>query len=492
MRRMSAIAKFAILLVVATMCIAMVATVSAADSEDVFEQCEEVQGGNLATDLYVSWYKFSTGDYPLRNCEEVKEVDGSSASEVHSGIYSSSGTVGDLLSSSGSTSDVLSGESESGIYQDARHEIIDNHYEGNSKATAKAEAVEVVEDEYSEQQRLILSNMNRSTNYLRERAVEIVETDNLSRCEVFYTEIYGEGAKLLNHSVKNASYTLVNGNTSEYRDIETNVCTQTVKRWLFGSSGDPSRISARPQDSELSRAKLVNGKAWKNRLSELEQNASDLRTQVNTIADEIYSKYSQGELDPADYMRASELASDYSLSNQNGTAYSLATAGLMGYNTSVGDAQTITLEGSNRTIEGGLFSDAQPPNGTWNTGETYNGSQLKGSTYAIDSSGELVRVDGKFTIDEQLNSDGEPIDSTTPQQYAKLDTSAENLGRGIADLRSATDSRISFEDSCRLLCSLSGGSDGEGPSTVVIVVLVLLSVIFVGGTVFVIAKAAND
>jgi len=453
--RVAALAVVALMLA-SMLVVPFIGTVSAAHSDGKagpFDNCEilsadELPGGTkIVGSLLISVNGMLSGHKPYKTdtCGSTPEINGSSADEVHGGIYSASGTVSSYNDDISDASEIVESRGKNPIWRDAQRIIAENHEEGNAKSVAKQEATDFVNDEYSRLQLSTLDSMNISTIYLRDRAVEIQNTDNLSRFDVFWAKPYGEEAKPQNGTLSDNSLELINSSTGYYQTLDVGIDGLSSSPALYQ---DGIYIQARPNDNELSRTKIVDGGEWWDRVnSHLPNNASDLRSNVENFTEDIYANYETGEINASQFLTAGDLVQQYGIGNQNGIGRALATAGLLGYNTSAGKPQTTTLNGSGKTIEGGLFADGNPPNGTWVTGESYNASNISGDVYGVDSGGEMIELSGEFTVDEQLDSDGNPINSTEPRQYAQVDTDASDLTpEGIQALRNATDNRLKYEN----------------------------------------------
>jgi hypothetical protein len=106
----------------------------------------------------------------------------------------------------------------------------------------------------------------------------------------------------------------------------------------------------------------------------------------------------------------------------------------------------------NETYEGLLFASGVP-NGSIETGTTYNVSNFDGKPAILTNSSEVVMWEGEFTVKEMYNSDGNAINSTS---YGGPEYKTYNASEYIAALENASEARA------EIVVSDGGGGGGIG------------------------------
>lgn len=128
-----------------------------------------------------------------------------------------------------------------------------------------------------------------------------------------------------------------------------------------------------------------------------------------------------GNLDAQNYVSAATLAQEFSqdYNGSDGYVRAMAIASSMGMSTpDLESTAGMTVIHDGETYEGMLLSQNGPENDTWESSQTYDASLISGMQFfAVQGeSGEIIELDGSFTIESISDMDGNDIDSAETQQ----------------------------------------------------------------------------
>jgi hypothetical protein len=156
---------------------------------------------------------------------------------------------------------------------------------------------------------------------------------------------------------------------------------------------------------------------------------------MDTLAENTYSAYQNGEINNSDLVDPYVLASQQSPGDdfQGWTAAQLT---LLGTNSpenfdQIGSFNVTTEDGTQ--YEGVLFSQENPASGQFENGTTYDTSNIGGTQYVVTSD-RIVELDGTFTIDKITTTSGETTENVTIQKTTYETTNVTELKQQYEDL----------------------------------------------------------
>jgi hypothetical protein len=354
---------------------------------------------------------------------------------------------------------------------EANIEFVSALNEGKTESVAVVEAKSAARNIISSEQKLALQQWNQTMLdlYIMNSDLLIMNDDSISSNDLTTQSITGPTGKI-SYEVANSS------KTSEHIDVKNNDNYFNYPYNLYDSNGD--RVTTNVQlingsDHTIYTAKednpLVNplgssdfkisvygelmidasdgstnnwralGEYYRNTETRVMNN---LGTAGSGYLSDVYNSYSAGSvatseiLTPYDYSRMS--MDTNSAGSQSWANIQLATMGISG---NLSTSMVVEMSDGS-VIAGDLFTRAQPPNGSWEVGQTYNTSNYEYpffmSTTATNSDGEnvgkVVKLTGSFTISDAFGSDGESLISVTPREYSASTTDNTQLEQRITEL----------------------------------------------------------
>lgn len=290
-----------------------------------------------------------------------------------------------------------------------------------------------------------------------------------------------------NSAVLDADYQLINGtnvnihvtniyDNGDYDVImpdpsnSTNINTSKSNTPVFDYNISVDQVDvSHPTDQVLDTIK------YSDELQNIYSLSTNVEDNVDSWADKTYHSFQNSTFNTSEYVDPTTLAQEFA-TDYNSTGYysyaaaSLAVAGLGTPNLTNTGRMTVSNQGTN--ITGLLMSQASPPNGTWETGVTYNAGVLDGEQFVIDTNGTQQNLIGDFTITSMTDTDGSSITETKSENYSHQ---AINNDEYLAQQENLTDLRTAMES--RESSSIGGGSGGGGGSLSTAAMLGLLGAV---------------
>jgi len=249
------------------------------------------------------------------------------------------------------------------------------------------------------------------------------------------------------------------------------------------------KMKVRPTES-LSSTQLANIYEFQQTYRQIENRSQQTKEEVAVYVEESLGPAVQnGNLNATSYVSPATLAQEYAQEYGNGSSYIRATAIAAYSGMSTPDLEntgSMTISHDGSTYEGLLLSQ-EGPSGGWQSGETYDPALLSGiQMFAVaGSDGEIVELDGSFTVESVQNTQGEEIDKATTINvtYETSNASANytQLQQQIRDLNKQIEERQA--------AATSGGSDVQSGTNPLDALASFLGV-SVGAAVVVLAAAA--
>ena len=413
-------------------------------------------------------------------------------------------------------------DTESVAWMKAEAAVAEAYEEGATKSQAKTRAKEAIADYFAVKQINLIEDWAAQSNalwYAQKRSEQEGHSSSTA------TRNYQQDGQIYLWGKQSGSYDsdtqakVVSPQTYNYTLI--NGTTYTADVLMFNESGNPdnpqpvdvrqSRVSdtdtssayyhgvrVNPPNSNYDRIDFVdfsqdNSDRW-NRIRDKNNN---LQSEADAYVDATWQDYQDGKINSSDVLSRTTTMFEYGTQAQNGSYYDVigaaAAMGLETPNLEETGQMTITL-GSGETVDGMVFA-RNPPNGTWQVGETYDPNNIKGPVQVATTSGEMRELSRPFTIESATDKQGNSRETveTTRYNYKTANTSqttdkyAELLGL-TGDLQQRSESVESNDGG-------GGGSSGGGslpdwltqsffgiPVWVIVALFLLAIVIFGGGS----------
>ena len=372
---------------------------------------------------------------------------------------------------------------------------------GSSKSAAKTEAKDAVQDYYLTKQKNLVSEWDASLSnaeYLFNTANSEsgIEMDGSTGDFVYVPPEDPDGAlpgDTMYGSVDSfgsTSVTLLDGSTMSAKTVSGTMTWYVASDTVFsatytaspttgavttdpGGNGnadetmDARRIQIRGYDSNASPTDAVEFQRYADKMSAIETQNTQVRNDMDTLAENTYSAYQQGEINNSDLVDPYVLASQQSAGSdfQGWTAAQLT---LLGTNSpenfdQIGSFNVTT--GSGEQYEGVLFSQENPTSGQFENGTTYDTANISGTQYVVTSE-RIVELDGTFTIDRIQTQDGQNVQNVTIQKTTYKTTNVSELKQQYEDLAYK---RAQIEAREQALAGGGGGLNLGSASPVVLV-----------------------
>jgi hypothetical protein len=342
----------------------------------------------------------------------------------------------------------------------AKISIINDLNNNVSKANARENATQVVQDYYATREKNLISYYEGQSEHM----AYLVDTN--SSVELVDPTSFPDGV-VMDNETGSVDVELVNGETVHSDSIAYAAASESAygSALIVPFSGNSNKTA--PDGSSASGASLdsansvveVNGRPMMN-VSAYSAEHSDLRDQsqqvvsnVEVYTNETYQAYSAGEIDSTDLASAdpttigTQASTDYNSTGYYGMANSqLAALGLSG-NETISHVVNTTDNGSARQIEGTLFYTGEDSQ-TFETGTTYDPANLNGSVYmsvasledgsgnSLNHSGGFYYVEENFTVSSATDTNtGEAVNTTTMETRDYTSTNVSLLAEEIDRLK---------------------------------------------------------
>jgi len=359
---------------------------------------------------------------------------------------------------------------------------------GSSKSAAKNEAKDAVSDYYAVKQQNLANEWDRSLlhyEYMRDTArsetgITQSASGDLDSSSDFvnYTVSNTAGGATyveVNSMAEDESLSLVNGSTVSVKGIDYVWSDPGAGNTGASSSeatASPVAIEQATESSITAQLEDIGIKApgsnedylvyhdlhrYSSAWSEIESQNTQVQNDMDTLAENTYSAYQQGEINSSDLVDPYVLANERS-AGDNFDTWSAAQLTMLGQNTpsnmdSAGEFEIETESGE--TVEGILTSRAGPSGGAFETGQTYDTAALEGSQFVITED-RIRELNGNFTIKNITSNNGENVQNVTIEKTTYETTNVTELKQQyeeLAEFRAELEAREQ---------ALNGGGGGAG------------------------------
>jgi hypothetical protein len=348
--------------------------------------------------------------------------------------YANAAGISDSVDSYTTQTDNFQQDARSVAYTKAKIEVVRALENGTSESQAQLRANQTVADYYAQMQLNILKDYNA-------KLTQISYLANTSLGAPTDWKRVGQGiANTTDTAVATGTYplTLANGTTFPVKTINAPASAEVwdTPYYFSDNTGQWDLVYQSPGGGDHVSVMQVD-RYW-DLFKAADVQAHQVGQNIDPYVTEVYSQYETGQLNATDIVRNDPtLLAEQASTNYNSTGYygyaavQLASIGAAG---DVNASHVISVDGGSN-FTGTLFYTGEDRE-TFQTGETYQFSNLNGSVYLAASDGPnnasgIVYLNEKgsnFTIVEATNTQtGESVNKTVTQKYVYESANATAL-----------------------------------------------------------------
>jgi len=366
--------------------------------------------------------------------------------------------------------------------------------DGDSKSVAKQEAKQAVSDYYTKKQQNLNAQWQTTTELFATNQQIATDTTNIDpQYLTVKTTAEDSDADTRYAGLGTTTLTTTNGTSIDSNtisiDIENTVQGETksynghalTDGEFNGHASGCTACEVTADGLEAQAHSTADGPAtaalftkFANEWSEIENQNTQVQNDMDTLAENTYSAYQQGEINSSDLVDPYVLANERS-AGDNFETWSAAQLTLLGQNTtdnmdSAGEFEVETGDGT--IYEGILTSPSNPASGQFEADTTYNTADIDGSQMVITED-RIVELDGEFTLGNITTNSGENVQNATIQKVQYETTNITELKQQYEDLAYR---RAELEAREQAMKQAGGGGllGGESVNTTAAIVIVAL------------------
>jgi hypothetical protein len=384
---------------------------------------------------------------PVRISDRYQEMNQTETNQTKLDLYQTTVSISetdDLSSVRNSIS-----HADAMAWAKAQQAVVAAYKNGTSLTVAQSEARVAIQDYYAKMQKNILAKWEGTLtqwHYTRKRAHSEGYTDVYR-----YQSVAGQNIGEFNSpGVFNATHdvTLTNGETYTTSAIkyyaggnaqfitpaghynsyngETTLQDEYYKLFYRTPSDDYSTQWVRIEKMN----ETTDGHDWFDVWAAIESKNTQLQDNVNKFAESVYNAADNGSLNVSDVVNPYTMISQYN-TERNKTGYwsysvsSLAAAGLETPNLNGTSVMTVKLNSGRETQ--GLIMSHTAPNGSWETGVTYDPANIEGAQILVETTGNNTELTEPFTLTKMTNQQGETIKRVNTTEYVTKTYNATEL-----------------------------------------------------------------
>jgi len=457
-RRERVAAPLIALLLVSTAVGAPIGTAAAASST---EECSGVDAIIYdMTTIDGIWSMQDKDEHPCspayQRAQAIEELKNDSAQQEELDIYNAALEQQANNEVFTDVSDNYLNDSRSIAWMHAETAIANAYKNGSSESVAKSEARAAVSDYYASKQVNMIERWNVSVASML--SAEEVAKNQSGVDDAFvqfaFTTSQGTFYRDISDNIQTREVELVNGSTKDVKMIKTySNSDYTVWYSVWGTkksdgsdtdvaSSSESWVRVKAPDSNYEKIVMMEHGGYETAWDQTQAMNSDLQSEVDPFVNSTWTAYQNDEINASDVISRNNLMFRYgtdALNNSNQSLYdstaALSTMGLDTPNINNTGSMTVVYEGVEYT---GMVLAQEAPNGTWETGETYNTSNIGGTVLLATTDGQRIDMKGEFTLEAMKNQDGDQIEETQATKVVyKTSNTSELLNKmeRIAELR---------------------------------------------------------
>lgn len=407
--------------------------------------------------------------------EDMKESD---ANQTKVDIYTAALDEKSHQESSGAVYDNYINDTKSVAWMKAEAAIAEAYQNGRNAETAKVKAREAIDDYYTTKQINVIDSWNVSTSGVYTLQQQAEMEDGIDAKFVSVNGDNGNYEPIV--GTNTTSVTLLNGTQTQTKTLtyEYYCINRHTKEAHPGtaytdcsSPYTPVRgVYVQPPDTNYDVQQVMSFATWDARWDKIQTARDDLHSDVDAYVDATYPAYQNGEINASDTLSRTTLMFEYGTDGANGTSMydSVAAAAAMGLDTpNLNGTGLMTVEYQSQQYVG-LVMARNAPSGTWTANTTYDTTNITGPVLLASQGGELVEMDGKFTIQEITSKDGTSVETVETTKYVYQTSNTTELlevQQQMLDLRQEIEDR---EDTI----GVAGGEMGSKYATEAVIALV--------------------
>lgn len=411
--------------------------------------------------------------------EEMKESD---AAQEKIDIYNSALGLNSEHEEFTTVYDNYLNDTESVAWMKAQVAIAEAYEDGKSESQAKSAARQAIADYYAVKQDNLLSSMSSRTSQIHYIAQTAKNESDINSDYIYSRTDHNDGSDYDGHAevvgTVNKSYDLVNGSSEQYTAFRVHMWSANADigehDWSMadhpsGSNGlslaPPLKVKA--PNSNYDEVVIFEYTPYEERLNRIQSKNNELQGEVENFVSSTWDDYAAGSINSSDVISANTAMFEYgteATSNDSSLYDSTAALSMMGFDTpnmSNSGTQDVTYNGNTYT---GIVLARNAPGGSWETGTTYNTSNITGPVFMATTDGQKIDfADGsEFTIDQMRAKDGTNTTSVETTKYVYKTANTSELNQMQSDL---TDLRAEIE--AREPSGGGGSGSGIGTNTII-------------------------
>ncbi|WP_336358534.1 hypothetical protein [Haloarcula sp. CGMCC 1.6347] len=356
---------------------------------------------------------------------------------------------------------------------------------GSSKAAAKTEAKSAVADYYAVKEDNLLTEWDLQMSNT-EYWFGIADTESGIDYQFVAPELTVDdrgGASPTINSFGSTSVELVNGTSKSVQTVKISRASGSGSTTVGPEDGRSTHVESGSDQyttdglvvkstNDGDQFLFVDFAGYKTQMDAIESQNTQVQNDMDTLAENTYNAYQNGEINNSDLVDPYVLASQQSAGDdfQGWTAAQLT---LLGTNSpenfdQIGSFNVTTGDGTQ--YEGVLFSQENPASGQFENGSTYDTANIGGTQYVVTSD-QIVELNGTFTIDKITTTSGETAENVTIQKTTYETTNVTELKQQYEDLAYR---RVQIEAREKALQQSAGGGLLGGGSVSPIAALAII------------------
>ena len=461
----------ALLLLTTAMASPAVGVAAAASSS---EECSGIDALIYDSVTVGEWSLADQQEHPCspkyQRAQAIQEMQNASAEQEKLDIYNAALTQKSNNEVFTDVSDNYLNDSRSIAWMKAETAIAQAYANNSSKAVAKSKAKTAIRNYYAKKQVNMIERWNVSLR-THEELNEVAVQSGISKSFVSYDATSG-GSQIGWGNVEsydNSTMQLVNGSSHGVRTV---ILSLRDAKEFYPNTGvhvdDEDNhyrgLRVDPPTSEDDGIRYVSFASWKSNWGKTETLNTDLQNEVDPFVNATWTAFQNGKISASDVISRNNLMFRYgtdALNNSNQSLYdSTAALSTMGLATpSINSTGSMTVEYQNVSYEGMVLAQ-EAPNGSWQTGTTYNTENIGGTVLLATTDGQRIDMEGEFTLASMKNQDGDEIQET---QATKVVYKTSNTSELLAKMDQIIELRKQIE-ATKPKPGGGGTSDGGGNS----------------------------
>ncbi len=346
-------------------------------------------------------------------------------------------------------------DSRSIAWMHAESALAECYKEGNSKSVCKSKAKQAIQDYYSNQAINFIERYNvtvRTSKELQQTAENQTDVSSDYVHAVGEDNTNGGDAKEPFGQIRTTSVTLPNGTTHTtyeirvYGNDDGYIGLNDPREPYYSDTGEDqdwiNSIQVDAPNSDYEPENILNMDKIADQYNRYDTLNNDLQNEVDPFVNATWTAFENDEINASDVISRNNLMFRYgtdALNNTNQSLYdstaALSTMGLATPNVNNTGSMTVVYNNVSYT---GMVLAQEAPNGTWETGKTYETSNIGGTVLLATTDGERIDMKGQFTLQEMKNQDGDQINQTSATKVVyRTSNTSEVLDKmeRIAELR---------------------------------------------------------